>query len=360
MQILSRQYLASYLTLYLAILAASLLVVGVIEMMLNFDNAVESSRGVAGIGSYLFLRLPSYYLPYLIPVSSFAAAFFCLGLPARAQEIVAIKAGGIAPQRLCLPVLIAAGGLAILALGLNETLVLDASKGFQHWEHGDTEHEVFAARSEFWYQRGPFFYSVQEADSATRTLHGVRVYERGRDGRLLRSIVAASARIADDNRWHLRDAVFRRFDPEDPGAAPEVRREPEAIIEVSSESELALLQANASNLPLPRLRDYIAAITEAGRDPTRYRALFHSRLADPFTVLVFALLAIPLGLAVERSRSLATAAVRGIGILGVFYTLQTTAAIVASGGVAAAVPVPWILLAAFSIWGIWRFARVPA
>jgi lipopolysaccharide export LptBFGC system permease protein LptF len=78
------------------------------------------------------------------------------------------------------------------------------------------------------------------------------------------------------------------------------------------------------------------------------------------TVLLFALLAIPLALAVEQSRSLATAAVRGIALIGVFYTLQTVAAIVASEGVAAAITGPWILLVAFGVWGSWRFARVPA
>ena len=98
MRILSRHFLASYLTFYLAILIASLLVIGVIEMALNFDDALEFSEGLSGIGTYLFLRLPSYYLPYLIPVSSFGAAFLCLGLPARTQEVVAIKAGGIAPN----------------------------------------------------------------------------------------------------------------------------------------------------------------------------------------------------------------------------------------------------------------------
>jgi lipopolysaccharide export system permease protein len=359
-QILSRQFLASYLTLYFATLAASLLVVGVIEMMLNLDDALESSQGLAGIGIYLFLRLPSYYLPYLIPVSSFVAAFLCLGLPARSQEIVAIKAGGIAPQRLCLPVLLAAGSLAILTLALNETLVLESSNRFESWKHGDKEDEIFAARSAFWYSRGPYLYRVQEADSATRTLQDVRVYERGTDGRLLRTIVAASARIAEDNRWHLQDAVFRSFEPDDPSAPPTVRREQNAILEMSSERELALLQANASTLSLPRLIEYIEAITADGRDPTRYRALFHSRLAEPLTVLLFALLAIPLALAVEHSRSLATAAVRGIALIGVFYTLQTVAAIVASEGVTAAIPGPWILLVAFGVWGSWRFARVPA
>jgi LPS export ABC transporter permease LptG len=358
-RILSRQFLASYLTLYFGILAASLLVIGVIEMTLNFDDALEFSQGLRGILVYLFLRLPSYYLPYLVPVSSFAAAFFCLGLPARTQEIVAIKAGGVAPQRICLPVLVAAAALAAVTLVLNETIVLETANRFNRRSGGDWQGELLQMSGAFWYHRGRYFYNVSEADRETRTLYGIHVYERSEDGRLVRSISAASATIADDHRWELRDAVFRHFPP-DPGAPPEVRREAQAVLEVASERELALLDANAASLSLPRLVEYIDALRGAGRDTTRYRALFHARLADPVSVLVFALLGIPLGLAVERSRSLATAAVQGIVLLGAFYTLQTAAAVVAAGGIPAAVPAPWVLLALFAAWGTWRFARVPA
>ena len=129
---------------------------------------------------------------------------------------------------------------------------------------------------------------------------------------------------------------------------------------MASEQELALLNADAANLSLLRLRDYIDAAARAGRNPNRYRALFHARLADPMSVLVFALLAIPVGLAVERSRSLATAAIQGIAVVAVFYTLMTSATLLASGGVASLVLAPWVVLGVFGAFGAWRFARVPA
>lgn len=351
--------LASYLTLYLAILLGSMVVIVVIEMMLNFDDALEFRQGVQGIASYLFLRMPSYYLPYLLPVSSFAAGFLCAGIPARAQEILATKAGGIAPQRIFVPVLAAAAVLSGLMLLLNETLVLETGSRFEQVEEGDAS-ELFPSNGSFWYHRGPHLYNVQEADRATSTVTGVRVYERTPGGRLLRSVQAASAVVGADHRWHLRDAVIRRFDPDDPGAPPEVVRADATVLEVASERELALLDANPRALSLPRLREYIHALAREGRDPTRYEALFQSRLAEPFTVLVFALLGLPLGLAVERSRSLAAAAVQGVALVGAFYAMQATGTIVASGGVAAAVPAPWILLLVFATFGLWRFARMAA
>ena len=66
-------------------------------MMVKFDHVIDYGEGLSGVATYLFLRLPSYYLPYLLPVGSFGAAFLCLGLPARAFEILAAKTSGIAP-----------------------------------------------------------------------------------------------------------------------------------------------------------------------------------------------------------------------------------------------------------------------
>ena len=52
-------------------------------------------------------------------------------------------------------------------------------------------------------------------------------------------------------------------------------------------------------------REYIAMRTADGRDPVAARSRLHRRLADPLTVTLFAWLALPLGFAVERTRSLA-------------------------------------------------------
>ncbi len=359
MTILSRQFLASYLSFYVGILFASTLVVIVIEMMLNFDDALEFQQGARGVAIYLFLRLPSYYLPYLIPITSFAAAFLCLGLPARALEIVALKAGGISPRRVCLPVLVAAALISAGSLVLNETIVRDTANEFNRRENKIGMGNLYQSRDGFWYHRGKVFYNVEEADPASRTLRGIRVYERNDEGRLIRSIEAESAQVADDHRWLLHDVTIRSFGP-DPAAAPEIRHEAEWVLDMASEQELALLSADAATLSLVRLRDYIDAAARAGRNPNRYRALFHARLADPISVLVFALLAIPVGLAVERSRSLATAAIQGIAVVAVFYTLMTSGALIASGGVASATFAPWVVLGVFGAYGVWRFARIPA
>ncbi|MEM7412978.1 MAG: LptF/LptG family permease [Myxococcota bacterium] len=354
MRILSRYFVFGYLRFYAGIIAVSMLVIAIIEMMVNFDDVIDYGEGIRGLASYLFLRLPSYYLPFLIPVASFGAAFLCLGLPARSLEILATKASGISPRRLAAPILGVALLLSGLALWLNETLVRDTARRFDAAEHGGSE-ELFESRGAFWYQRGETLFSVEEADRESRELRGVTIYERDRQGRLLRSVQAEAVQIGEDQRWRLVNAVFREFSPENTTAAPRVRAEAETWLDFGG--DLALLDADPRNLSLFGLSRYIEAIEHDGRDTTRYRALWHARVADPLTVLLFALLGAPLGMGVERSRSLAVAALKGIVVVGAYYGLQTTFALIGSAGFGIGVAAPWLLLIGFTALGLWLLYR---
>ena len=63
------------------ILALSVLVV---DMLLNLEDVLEAERSLLGAIRFLWLRLASVYLPYLLPVATFTGAFF-VGRPARPQ-----------------------------------------------------------------------------------------------------------------------------------------------------------------------------------------------------------------------------------------------------------------------------------
>ena len=357
MRILSRYFVVGYLTYYAAIVTVAFLVIAIVEMMVNFDHAIDYGSGLSGVASYLFLRLPSYYLPYLLPVGSFGAAFLCLGMPARALELLAAKTSGIAPVRIAAPVLATAALFSVLALVANETVVLDTAKRFDGQRNGG---QLFQTRDNFWYQRGNRLFNVQSADRDAHTLSGVTIYERDANGHLLRSVRADTAHIEADHRWRLDHARFREFPRDDPEAAPRTELHDSAWFELGSAGDLTLLGADPRELPLLQLREYIRASEREGVEPTRYRSLWHVRLSDPCSVLLFALLGVPLGFSVERARSLGAAALQGVGLIGVYYALQTAASVVGAAGYAAGVMAPWAVVGAFGAFGAWRLARYPS
>jgi LPS export ABC transporter permease LptG len=353
---LSRYFLASYLKLFVTILFASLVAIAIVEMLLNFDQVLDDHTGLSGVASYLFIRIPAYYFRDLIPATSFAAALCCIGLAARSREFMAAKSGGISPRVMVVPILLAAMLLSAGALIINETWVLAASRAGNRSGEGQ---EVSFRRGSFWYHRGDTIYNVREADPAGKTLHGVQVFETTPEGRLRKSAQAEVVRVDEENRWHMQNATIRSFDPQEPMAAPSVEHLEETVLAVAAERDLRLLQERANTLSLIELREYIRTQSEDGRDTVRYREMLHSRMADPIAVLAFSLIAIPLGLAVERRHSLPAAAVTGLVTLGVFYTARTTASLLVDNEAPASAFGPWFLLAALFAFGTLRFFRSP-
>ena len=356
MRIISRLFLASYLRLFSTILLGSILAIMIIEMLLNFDDVVES-HSVAGAIGFFLVRIPSEYLRDSIPVAAFAAAFLCIGGPARAREILALKASGVSPRRVIAPIVLASLLLSLLSFAVNETFVLSAERSMD--DLARRENGISFRRGSFWYHRGDVVYNIHDADRDTRTLHGVTVFRLNPEGRLLESLQAA--RVEDeDGAWVLTNAMRRSFDPSRPEAPPRTERVSERVVDLGGVRDLALLGAGIEQLSIGELREYIAVRAEDGRDAVDARGRLHRRIADPLTLTLFTWLALPLGFGVERTKSLAVSGLLGIAWVGVFYTLRTSASTLAAGGVALAVSAPWLLLALFGSFGAWRLARIGA
>jgi lipopolysaccharide export system permease protein len=358
-RILPRYFVSRFLGLFAVILVASILVIVIVEMLLNLDRMLEIQEGAAGVFTYLVLRIPTYYLPDLMPAASFGAAFAAIGLGAHWQEITAMKAGGIPPWRIALPILGAALVLSAATGVLNETWGIRAS---QEWKSQLTGGGVALdyRRGSFWYHRGRMIYKVRGADPTTRTLEDIALFERNREGRLVRSILADRARIGEDGLWHFENAVIREFEPDRPGSPPHTQARPEAALEIALEADQqVLLGADASLLPLDRLYDYIEVRSREGEPVQRLVALLHQRLTDPLAVVLLALLGIPLGLRVEQARAFGRPAVVGIALLAGYFLLRNVGHTLAAEGVMPAATSSWGIVLAFAGIGAWQLARAP-
>jgi len=347
---------------FLVFLGASLLLLSmavlVAEMLLNLDEIVEASGAGAGAIVYLLLKLPADYMWALIPISSFIGAFAALGTMARSMELTAAKAAGASPLRLCVPVLLAGLAISLLGFVTTETLGVEATSTWQRLYRDQSERISFS-RGSFWYHSGDLVYNVRRANPDSRTLDDVQIFQLDDRGRLVQSIQAREARIESNRVWRLRDTAVRRFDPDAPLEPPRFERTPERLFELAEPGDTALLDANPSALSLPDLREYLSEQSFEGAHVTRLRAHMYQRMADPFVAFLFALMALPLGMRVEETRSLALPAVLGVGVVAAFWVTRSVAATLAGEGALPAPLVPWLVLAIFGAAGAVALARTP-
>jgi lipopolysaccharide export system permease protein len=355
--VLARYLLVRFVALFAAVLATLVLGVTVVEILADFGDVMRSGRAFTDGLVLAALRVPHQHLPLLVPVAAFAAAFLAVGGAARSNEILAMKAGGVSPLRVLVPVVACAALISGIALLVNETLAVRTRDAEQRLAGGEGAELTFR-RGSFWYHKGRTIYNVRDANPDTRVLHDVAIFDLDDAGRLVRSIRAVEATIGADGRWRLSDAVLRSFSPSDPSAVPTYERL--AAADVALPEEKALLQAGPEDLAIRELAEL-----RMGRDPNdtaavRATALLHERASAPLAALVFVLIGIPLGLRVERTRSLARPALTGVAAFFAFVMLREYGATLATEGVTSPSATPWMILLVFlagAAISLWRVPR---
>jgi len=353
MGVVSRYVLARFLGTFAATLAILVLLVTVVELLSKMNEILEAAQDFGEVLRYVGLRIPSYYLPFLIPVASFIAAYVSVGNLARHNEFIALKAGGISPLRALAPILIAAAAISAIGLVFNETVAISAHGAWLRQTQGD-DGEVTFRRGSFWYHAGRYVYNVRDVDPSARRLEDVMVFELDESGRPLRLIQSRKAEIIG-NQWRLEDAVIRTFDPGSPNESPGYERIPETVITLTEER--ALLQAGVSALSIRDLADYRDQQPLGDPEAERAALLLHQRVTEPLCSLLFALLALPLALRAEQTGSLARPALQGLLVLFLFYTAREYGGTLATQGVLQAAPTTWGVMALFTTYGALRLAR---
>jgi len=354
--VLSRHFISRFLSAFAAALLILVLSIGIVEMLADLDAMFGAGTGVGDAVRIIALRIPARDLPFLVPVGGFAAALLCFGNAARSLEVVASKAGGISPFRLLMPVFAVGALLSALSLALNETVSVRAQTALVRIESGGAEGLSFR-QGYFWYRHGRFIYRVEEAEPERGILHGVTIYERDTNGRLVRRVVADRAEIGDSETWRLATARSEHFDPANPTTPLRVDVHEQEELRVGSERRL--LEASLRTLSVLNLIEYRSLRTPSSPDSVRALALIHERLINPTTTLLFIMLAAALGLRVERTRSLAKAGLYGLISLFVFFFARRYANLLGGQGVLPPAWAAWSIVGLFSAFTLDQLRRIP-
>jgi lipopolysaccharide export LptBFGC system permease protein LptF len=355
---LSRYITTRFLRAFFGSALILALVVVIVDMLLNLDEIVESKDTLWGALDLLFMRTASLYLPYLIPFATFAGVFLSLGLAARSLEILAMKAGGVSPLRAVVPIFFCAVLISIAAFVLYETVTVPASSTLNE-RLGVGTGEIHLRSGTIWYHTGRFVYNIRSPDPEKETVQDIRVFERNEAGRLIRLIRARQARREAPGIWQFSDATVRTFDPANPEAPPAVERSPEITLKLAEDRSPRRLRAGLAALPMWTLARHVISVRASGERAPGAETLLSERLSSPLLVILFALLAVPLSLSVEQTRSVALPAVQAALVLFIFLSAREYVPRFATVGSPAAILAPWLVLTFFFAFGAWRLVRVP-
>ncbi len=333
MSVLSRYILRMTAPRYLMI-ALAVTALTVLLDTANQGNALWNEGGVSAVGRYAMLRAPLIFISLSV-FSALIAILVTLTELVRRSELVAIQAAGWSQFNLMaafLPAVIVMAGLHYIA---SDFAAPPASKALKDWGFD----EAVSSGEELWMRSGSLIVRAGAVDTGGG-MRDVTVFDLNADGVLAQRITAGSA-LFESGEWGLRGAQ-----------AIEVAGGGEAANSLPinlSPRRVGLLASEPRNLSFASLNALIGADSYGARPGHVYRLWRMRKLAEPFSVVIMALLAIPL---VQRfQRKDATPRILALGIALGFSYLALDYFMVALGE-SGMLPAPFAVFGATAVFGI--------
>jgi len=303
------------------------------------------SRGVplADVSRMILYLMPSF-LVFTIPMAFLLAVLLAFGRLSADNEITVMKAGGISLMQLMPPVVLCGVCAALLTLAASTVGVPWGNSAFKSLSFTVLKQNVAATVREkvFWDDIPGIVMYTEHYDEEHHTLKGVIIND-GRDpGRPLTIFAADGVIAGGPNRNDIR-LVLNNGSIHAVGSAEEYRlvHFGEYIMTIGAGGQGGTLGKNELDMTVPELLGQIAnpATTKAVRLKTQSE--LHSRFAFPFAALVFAVVAVPLGMQNRRSGKSAGFAT-SIAILLAYYVVQSFLRTLADKGTLPPVLALWL------------------
>ena len=311
MRILSRYIAREFLKFLFLWTASFFLIFFVVELLERIDNVIVYKAPLYLILEYFIYTIPQF-LSQTLPFATLLAALITLGVLARSNEVVAIKAHGMSTYRIILPLVALAAVVTAFIFLCNETIVpLAARRSSYVWsvKIKKEEERAFFKLNKIWYRGDEAIYNIQLLDPKQDLLKGVTIYRFDEAFNLHQRIDAREARWNGET-WTFYQVAVRDFLPEGEVLTKIYKQRDIPLPERPENFQKGMKEPD--EMTYRELKGYVAELRDKGYDPTRYVVDLHTKLAFPFLTLIMVLMGSPLALAAGHGRGGGIA--QGVGI----------------------------------------------
>lgn len=318
-----------------------------IELFDRIDNFIDSRAHWIDVVYYLLLRLPDI-LYLMVPVACLLASVLTFSTLNKHNEIVAMRAAGVSPLRLALPLF----GLGVVACGLLlavQEYVLPYTRYTERQVlhtriEGRSDDELAAFKTaDIWYRRANRIWQVGHSDVLENRLVGVTIYEMTPEGTIRQRIDAREASWEGDG-WRLRQGAVRTFSVAADFAAPPQYFTEQRFDFPERPTEISALPKEPDDMSLGESLASVKQSRQQGlrQSERRYLVAFHGKLAFAAVCIVMVGFGAPMALASNRSggtaRAIALTLVCGFS----YWILHSIALALGQGGYLPPILAAWM------------------
>jgi lipopolysaccharide export system permease protein len=263
------------------------------------------ARGVplADVTLMIVYLMPSF-LVYTIPMAFLLSVLLAFGRLSADNEITVMKAGGISLMQLMPPVLLCGLCAAVLTLAASTFGVPWGNNAFKRLTFNVLKQNISATIREkvFWDDIPGIVMYAEHYDERQRALKGVLIHD-GREKSRSMTIFAADGVIGGGSGQQDIRMVLNNGSIHVPGKDDEYRlvNFGEYVMTISGAAATSGLVKSETDMSIGQLRRRIAHSETNKFTRFKMQSELHSRFAFPLASLVFAIVAVPLGMQNRRS-----------------------------------------------------------
>lgn len=303
------------------------------------------SRGVplVDVSRMVLYLLPSF-LVFTIPMSFLLSVLLAFGRLSADNEIVVIKASGISLFQIMPPVILCALVAAFLTLGASMIGVPYGNSAFKELSFQIVTRNIAATIREktFWADIPGVVMYTDHFDEQSRALKGVVIHD-GRNPERPMTIFARDGLVSTSAGSQSLQLSLHEGSIHSAGSGGLYRlvHFGEYSMTVGEKGSSAEIARSEPDMWLSELQHLIDDPASSAQKRLKALAEYHSRFTFPFASLVFAILAVPLGMQNRRSGKSGGFTVSMVIILA-YYVLMSVVRTFAEKGTVPAVAALWI------------------
>ncbi len=297
------------------------------------DLVVSHGVPLADVSRMILYLVPSF-LVFTIPMAFLLAVLLAFGRLSADNEIVVIKACGLSLFQMMPPVIICALVAVLLALGASSIGVPWGNSAFKELSILVLKRNITATIREktFWDDIPGVVMYTEHYDEQSRMLKGVIIND-GRNSDRPMTIFARDGVIssAPGSQSLLLSLHNGSIHIAGTGGLYRLVQFGEYIMTVGEKGNSGVISRNEPDMWLSELQRKIDDPATSSKSRLKTLAEFHSRFTFPFASLVFAILAVPLGIQNRRAGKSGGFTI-SIAIIIAYYILMSVARTLAERG----------------------------
>lgn len=263
-----------------------------VGLLMAMFGVIDESRGAEETRSFdVIILVVLLDLPGLLSAITgyivLMGALIGLGSLSQNSEITALRAAGVAPTRLCVPVAVA----SLLFYGVVFLIAEIVAPNLQTLASvSPSDQEGSSEFNALWYKEGNTYTQFQVIDSDLR-IEGLRQFELTTDGKIRRTTFAAAAvPHQQENHYELYDLVATEF--LDSRLVVSSRNTDSWKLRSPIKTLPHRIKYEPRDLNFQELLQHVDYLRLEERDSTEFEVEFWSRIARPFAIIGLVLLTV--------------------------------------------------------------------